>query len=234
MNNGLSFWFGLLLVGLYFYIKYKIRKAREEKEHLEYIRSINLRSDEKKTFENSDNSNINIEWSTRIPDEYYEAQRIQEQVRKVHKKYESVYNSHIKLEDEINLKYSVAKELKTFDSPEMNEIIELCIKDISYAPLMIKYRQELKVAGENESWYAPLERYDTFKRLAIIYEKRKEYDKAIDICKQAINLRLIKDGSQGGYPGRMARLTRKNNNLNKKLKDGKEDIISDDVDYTIH
>lgn len=234
MNDGLSFWFGLLLVGLYFYIKYKIRKAREEKEHLEYIRSINVKSDEKKTLENSDNSNINIEYSTNIPDEYYEAQRIHEQVRKVHKKYESVYNSHIKLEDEINLKYSVAKELKTFDSPEMSEIVELCIKDISYAPLMIKYRQELKVAGENERWYAPLERYDTFKRLAIIYEKRKEYDKAKDICKQAINLGLRKDGSQGGYPGRLARLMRKNGNLNKKLKDGKEDIISDDVDYTIH
>ena len=221
MDNDLSFWFGLLLVGLYFYIKYKIRKAREEKEHLEYIRSINLQPSKRSV---SDEEMQKID----------RLMQLDKKRQRIDNKYKNIVDNHNKLNDEINVKYSVARELTTFDSPEMEHVIELCKQDIAYAPAIIKYDNELQELYEDTDWYTPILFYDTFKRLAIIYEKRKEYDKAIDVCKQAINLGITKDGSQGGYHGRMARLIRKNGNLNKKLKDGKEDIISDDVDYTIH
>lgn len=45
----------------------------------------------------------------------------------------------------------------------------------------------------------------SFKRLAIIYEKRKLYDKAIEICKLAISYNLD-DGTKGGFESRIKKL----------------------------
>lgn len=221
MDNGLSFWFGLLLVGLYFYIKYKIRKAREEKEHQEYIRSINLQT--------SKNS-ISDEEMKKLD----RLVQLGEKRLRIQAKYEDMINKHYKLVEEINVKYSVARQLTTYDSPEMDEVVDLCKKDIQYAPIIIEYFEKLRETSEDPEDYPPIEFYDTFARIAIIYEKRKDYDKGIDICKQAISLGITKDGSQGGYYGRMARLMRKKGNQNGRLQDGQENIINQDsTDYTI-
>lgn len=55
--------------------------------------------------------------------------------------------------------------------------------------------------------------YDSFERLAIIYEKRKEYDKAIEVCMHAIQLGFSRDSTSGQMPGRMARLMKKAKNV---------------------
>lgn len=46
-------------------------------------------------------------------------------------------------------------------------------------------------------------------RLAMLYEKQKKYDKAIDICVEAIKAGAISDGNKGKMYGRLARLIRK-------------------------
>lgn len=46
-------------------------------------------------------------------------------------------------------------------------------------------------------------------RLAMLYEKQHDYQKAIDICVQAIQAGAINDGSKGKMYGRLARLIKK-------------------------
>lgn len=53
-------------------------------------------------------------------------------------------------------------------------------------------------------------RLPSFQRLAIIYEKRGQYDKAIEICERALALGL-NDGTKTGFEGRIKRLKKKLN-----------------------
>lgn len=52
-------------------------------------------------------------------------------------------------------------------------------------------------------------RYPSFKTLAIIYEKEKEYDKAIKICERAISVGCVDDGTKGGMVERLRKLKTK-------------------------
>ncbi len=100
----------------------------------------------------------------------------------------------------IKAQYSVLYNLDRFHSPEMDNLISLCIQDISLAKRLGDY---WKYAWKE------LPQYETFKRLAIIYEKRGEYALAIEVCVSAIQLGYIKDGSDGQMYGRLAKLLRK-------------------------
>lgn len=51
-------------------------------------------------------------------------------------------------------------------------------------------------------------RIPAFKRLAIIYEQRGEYQQAIEVCERAIDLGLS-DGTKGGFEGRLERIMKK-------------------------
>ena len=46
-------------------------------------------------------------------------------------------------------------------------------------------------------------------RLAMLYEKQQDYEKAIDICVQAIRAGAVNDGNKGKMYGRLARLVKK-------------------------
>ena len=52
-------------------------------------------------------------------------------------------------------------------------------------------------------------RIPAFKRLAIIYEQKKQYDDAIKICERSIELGFIDDGTDGGFNGRKQKLESK-------------------------
>lgn len=56
-------------------------------------------------------------------------------------------------------------------------------------------------------------RIPAFKRLAIIYEKQGDYEKAIDVCEMAMD-RGLDDGTKGGFEGRKQRLQNKMNGSN--------------------
>ena len=79
--------------------------------------------------------------------------------------------------------------------------IEFCQKDIQLFP---KYVKQLK----KEMGCIP--RITTFQRLAILYEKNKQYEEAINICRLAIKYDL-KDSTKGGYPERLEKLEKKIN-----------------------
>ena len=67
--------------------------------------------------------------------------------------------------EKINILYSVASNLETPNSPEMNQVIELCIEDIKLAK---KYKQYCLEDDKifNRSNDLPI--YQSFKRLVII------------------------------------------------------------------
>mgnify|MGYP004511383283 CR=1 FL=1 len=62
----------------------------------------------------------------------------------------------------------------------------------------------------NRKYKQPLPEYYTFKHLAILYENRREYDKAIAVCQKSLAEGYRSDGTKGGMQGRLDRL--------KKLK----------------
>lgn len=136
------------------------------------------------------------------------------------KRHEPLTTRHHALMEKIGVAYSIAVNLTSPFSAEMEKVIELCKEDISLAMLwrdqlleelrMIHPDKEFTVADLHGS-------YPSFKRLAIIYEKRKEYQKAIDVCEQAISLGYTHDGTEGQMPGRIARLMKKQRQALRKI-----------------
>ena len=140
-----------------------------------------------------------------------------EELEKLENKYRPILDKHYKNLEKIGMQYTVANNLSLPNSPEMQKVIDLCLEDITLAPEFLEFHiKEAKLYGKNlQDW---LPNYPSFQRLAIIYEKQGEYQKAIDVCKQAIDLGFYKDGTTGQMPGRLARLIKKANKQNIQLK----------------
>ncbi len=130
----------------------------------------------------------------------------------IEKKYNKVVRLHYKLLEKIEMDYRVVINMGDEFSPQMDGVIKDCLTDIGIAREFYNYCKE-----RAEYYKEPIETqvptYPSFKRLAIIYEKRKEYDKALEICQKAIDIGFIKDGTTGQMPGRAARLYKKLNKL---------------------
>lgn len=135
---------------------------------------------------------------------------------RIEEKYTKVLDNHFKNIEKINMLYTVANNLSLPNSPQMQQVIDLCLQDIELAPQISNYCKEMAI-HYNDDLDNHLFNYVSFHRLAIIYEKQGEYQKAIDVCRQAIELGFYKDGTAGQMPGRMARLIKKSNNQNIKL-----------------
>ncbi len=134
------------------------------------------------------------------------------------KEYKPYLDKHERLVDEINEKYSIAYNLTGYHSPEMEYVIDLCYQDIELAPMIKEFQIEMnRIFHENEE-DRKLPQYQSFSRLAIIYEKQGNFEKGIEICNIALRLGYTRDGTQGGMRGRMARLIRKNNNQVEKIE----------------
>ncbi len=161
----------------------------------------------RKKITNKPKIEIEIKESNATDYQYY-GDEDYERLRKLEKKYSRFTNRHYELIEEIKEAYSVILNLKGIDAKEMQQVIDLCFEDIELAPILKEYWTQAYPEHNLPS-------YPSFKRLAIIYEKRKEYDQAIEICKQAIELGYISDGSSG-MRGRLARLIRKKG-LEKEL-----------------
>lgn len=79
--------------------------------------------------------------------------------------------------------------------------IECCKADIDSID---EFHQELQEENEDAS----LPRIPAFKRLAIIYERQGEFEKALEVCEEAIQ-RSLSDGTQGGFEARRERIENK-------------------------
>ena len=120
--------------------------------------------------------------------------------------YSAVFRTHYQYLEKINMLYTIANNLSTPNSSQMEQVISLCIEDIKLAPKIREYYDNTAL---------PI--YPSFQRLAIIYEKQKEYQKAIEVCNYAITLGFYKDGTAGQLPGRLARLIKKATKENIKI-----------------
>lgn len=132
----------------------------------------------------------------------------------LNQEYGSVLSAHSNNIEQIGVAYSIANNLTLPNSPEMQKVILLCLKDIELAPIISQYSKEMAKLYRQPSY---ITNYYTFQRLAIIYEKQKDYKRGVDTCKKAILLGFYQDGTTGQMPGRLARLTRKAKEANLKI-----------------
>ena len=101
--------------------------------------------------------------------------------------YDTVIKRHNRLSAKIRRVNAAAREFDIND-PETQEVINLCKKDIQDAPDIAEYAVKwAALKGDTVIYYPP---YESFKRLAVIYEKQGRYEEAIDVCDQAIRLGL--------------------------------------------
>lgn len=141
---------------------------------------------------------------------------------KLNSQYADILAKHAHHEEVIGTLYTVARELSTYSSPQMDKVVELCIADIELAPQVIEYQKQFDLlyhSTTSETGYY----FSTFKRLAIIYEKQQRYGDAIAICQRAIDLGVVRDGTEGGMIGRMARLCKKKMSAAQRITSCAED-----------
>ena len=118
-------------------------------------------------------------------------------------------------ESEMSLELLLLKigRTKGLASEREGRFIEQCVKLSEYALMFKTYHQLLRVcdrASRNPSQgrlYIPA--FFPYVRLAIMYESKREYVAAVDICIAAIKMGLIEDNTKGKFPGRLERLVKK-------------------------
>lgn len=128
-------------------------------------------------------------------------------LQQLEKQYRPALRKHALNEEKINQLYSIAHSMDDIHSDVMEKVISMCIEDLKLAPDVIRYQKEwdmLQFHELHDSYY-----FSTFKRLAIIYEKQKRYQDAIEVCEGAIALDATNDGTDGGMQARLARLKKK-------------------------
>ena len=134
-------------------------------------------------------------------------------------RWKPIVDEHYSLSQEIDRLYAEANKTGDAYSPLMQQVIELCQRDICLEEQFRQYELDKIQADLNMGYTNPetmpksLASYAAFKRLAIIYEKQKRYEDAIAVCESAIEAGRLDDGTQGKMPGRLAKLKSK---LNKE------------------
>ena len=84
-----------------------------------------------------------------------------------------------------------------------DDALDLCIR---YCQRDVELFPRYRVPMEKE--YGEIPRITTFQKLAVIYEKQKMYDKALEICQMALSYGLT-DSTKGGYAGRIEKIQKK-------------------------
>ena len=94
------------------------------------------------------------------------------------------------------MKY-IEKQLSLLEEKDTGKSKKTCREMIDLVPAVIK-----------QSGYEIVSAMP-FKRLAIIYEKEGDFEKAINTCVLALSFNLDDDGTKGGIIGRIERLKKK-------------------------
>lgn len=132
--------------------------------------------------------------------------KYKEDLRRIEESYkDSSYQRKLKkyfeLIEQANEKYSVLNSLGILSGEKASDLIELCRS-------CIKVEADIKAKREYyENCTFPVS--PPYKLLAMIYEKRCEYDNVISTCVEAIRAGYATDGTKGGMRGRIARAIKK-------------------------
>lgn len=112
---------------------------------------------------------------------------------------------HLILWREEEMKYSQLFNANMLDRAHLQEVIDLCKRDIEIA---IAIRHVYLSSSDHQPYMA-------FRRLATIYEDLGMFDDAIAVCKQGIALGYERDGTIQGLSGRLANLMKKAGRLDE-------------------
>lgn len=108
---------------------------------------------------------------------------------------------HFRNLEHIQESYSKVTKNKNYFGKDADDVIYYAERDIAVAEEFMdihkKYNQE------------PPFQYGSFKTLALLYEHRKEYEKAISVCKKAIDAGWGNDGTKGAMAARLKRLEKR-------------------------
>lgn len=127
---------------------------------------------------------VSVDWGYFNSEEYRRLQRIQH-----------TYYDHVKKVQEA---WSVLYNLDAYNTKRGDQFEKMCIENV-------RLHQEMRMAEEGTP--VELERdlsVPGYTRLAMLYEKRGEYDKAIEVCADSIRARWVK-----GEYARLARMIKK-------------------------
>lgn len=105
--------------------------------------------------------------------------------------------------EKIESAWSVLQNLKVFYGEQADSFETLCRKNAQDYHRMTEYDKSIDPNCVIPK-HAP-----AFVRLAMLYEKREDYEQAITVCVEAIQCGAYDDGSKGKMYGRLARLIRK-------------------------
>lgn len=138
----------------------------------------------------------------------------QESVRRIEQSYnDSSYQTKLaqyySMIEKANERYSVLNTLNLFMSDQALALIELCTE-------CIELEAEIKTKREYYENHI-FDMSPPYKMLAMIYDKRGDYEKVVSTCMQAIKNGYPADNTKGGMRGRMA----------KALKRGKIEITDE-------
>lgn len=104
---------------------------------------------------------------------------------------------------EIKETYTVINNVSSFSSEAGDRLIDRCADAIN---LDIELAAKRRYYQEAEVAYS-----DPAKTLAMVFEKRGEYENAAAVCVLAIENGFTSDGTNGGMRGRLARMIKKGN-----------------------
>lgn len=105
--------------------------------------------------------------------------------------------------EEIEAMWSVMYNLKIVSGEQADIFINKCYENLADLQNMLQAERKYGFGGE-----MPF-RVPAYVRLAMLYEKQENYEKAINICVEAIRAGATNDGNKGKMYGRLARLIRK-------------------------
>lgn len=116
------------------------------------------------------------------------------------------------LYDKIRERYTVINNVGSFFDASADMLIADCLEAFD---LNMKTREKAKYYGLELVTMAT-----ELKTLAMVYEKRQEYNQAAMFCAMAIENGFTSDGTAGGMRGRLARMIKKGNiELTDQLRD---------------
>ena len=149
-----------------------------------------------------DEENQNQEKLAFHEEEYRKALKLYDEAQ-ADKEHQKNLSQYFELITKIKETYSVINNLGSFSDAEGDELIESCALAMGMEESIREKRQYYEDCVFDMS--------PVCKTLAMIFEKRGEYQRAATICAYAIENGYIADGTTGGMRGRLARMIKKGN-----------------------
>lgn len=116
-------------------------------------------------------------------------------------KMESLFYPYRQEVDRIEAAWAVISNLKDYNGENAKALESVCLANVQRYIELEDFRKQ---CGYDSDRYCP-----AYVRLAMLYEKQKEYQKGIDICVKAIRNGAYEDRTSGKMYGRLARMIKK-------------------------